>query len=111
MTSVTKYSKRLHLPGLTAKHGAFHLPATSRLGVKRKPCVQAKCELEDEVRVVHLASHMGYAELLQSARAKFPGAPPFVIKYLDRCAANRGLHAPLTWLCKNTLVGYHISTC
>ena len=37
------------------------------------------------MRVVHLASHMGYAELLQSARAKFPGAPPFVIKYLDRC--------------------------
>ncbi|KAK9834855.1 hypothetical protein WJX81_004062 [Elliptochloris bilobata] len=44
----------------------------------------AKCELEDEVRVVHLVSHMGYAELLQQARAKFPGAPPFVIKYLDR---------------------------
>ena len=36
------------------------------------------------MRVVHLASHMGYAELLQSARAKFPGAPPFVVKYLDR---------------------------
>ena len=48
---------------------------------------QAKCELEDEMRVVHLVSHMGYAELLQQARAKFPGAPPFVIKYLDRRAA------------------------
>jgi len=50
------------------------------------PSEQAKCELEDEMRVVHLVSSMGYAELLQQARAKFPGAPPFVIKYLDRRA-------------------------
>lgn len=65
--------------------------------------MQAKCELEDEVRVVHLASHMGYAELLQSARAKFPGAPPFVIKYLDRCGqlwpARFVVVAPRTFIC------------
>ena len=60
-------------------------PDTCLLGATLQATAQAKCELEDEVRVVHLASHMGYAELLQSARAKFPRAPPFVIKYLDRC--------------------------
>ncbi len=58
---------------------------------------QAKCELEDEVRVVHLMNHMGYAELLQQARQKFPGAPPFVIKYLDRRACPcSGQAAPCT---------------
>jgi len=70
------------------------------------PSAQAKCELEDEMRVVHLVSSMGYAELLQQARAKFPGAPPFVIKYLDRRAgpARRGRVAAAVacvWVCSS----------
>ena len=59
------------------------------------------------MRVVHLVSSMGYAELLQQARAKFPGAPPFVIKYLDRragparpsCVCCKGAGPPAALTC------------
>jgi hypothetical protein len=47
---------------------------------------QAKVSYQNETRVMHLANTASYAELLETVRLKFPGAYPFQIKYLDRCA-------------------------
>eukprot|EP00884_Botryococcus_braunii_P004781 jgi/Botrbrau1/14303/Bobra.0207s0008.1 len=51
----------------------------------RHPLVfMAKVSLGDEVRQMHLMATTTYAELLEAVRAKFPNAPPFAIKYVDR---------------------------
>lgn len=49
--------------------------------------MQAKVSLGDEVRQMHLMANTTYAELLEAVRAKFPSAPPFAIKYVDRCTS------------------------
>ena len=46
--------------------------------------MQAKISHGDETRVIHLASQITYAELLDNVKQKFPSAWPFQIKYLDR---------------------------
>ena len=51
-------------------------------------CLQAKISHGDETRVIHLASQITYAELLDNVKQKFPGAWPFQIKYLDRSVSS-----------------------
>ena len=46
--------------------------------------MQAKISHGDETRVIHLASQITYAELLDNVKQKFSSAWPFQIKYLDR---------------------------
>ena len=60
--------------------------STGRKSAAAVPAAQAKVSFENEVRVMHLANTASYAELLETVRLKFPGAYPFQIKYLDRCA-------------------------
>lgn len=47
-------------------------------------CAQAKVSFENEMRVIHLANTLTYAELLELVKNKFPNAYPCQIKYLDR---------------------------
>lgn len=47
--------------------------------------LQAKCTLGDETRLLHIGPNVTYAEMLEGVRAKFPDAPPFALKFLDRC--------------------------
>ena len=51
-------------------------------------CLQAKISHGDETRVIHLASQITYAELLDNVKQKFPSAWPFQIKYLDRSVSS-----------------------
>jgi hypothetical protein len=46
--------------------------------------LQAKCTLGDETRLLHIGPSVSYAEMLEGVRAKFPDAPPFALKFLDR---------------------------
>lgn len=45
--------------------------------------VSFKCTLGSETRLVHSTANGTYAELLAGAKEAFPGAKPFVMKYLD----------------------------
>lgn len=47
---------------------------------------QAKCTLGDETRNLHVGPGVTYAEMLEGVRMKFDNPPPFMLKYLDRCA-------------------------
>ena len=58
--------------------------------------MQAKISHGDETRVIHLASQITYAELLDNVKQKFPSAWPFQIKYLDRSVCILSLDAVLT---------------
>lgn len=48
-------------------------------------CEQAKCQLGDETRLLHLHASVSYVELLEAVHAQFPSAGPVKLKYLDRC--------------------------
>lgn len=52
--------------------------------VLRHAGLQVKCTLEGETRVMHILGHTTYAELLEQVTTKFPTAPPFALKYLDK---------------------------
>jgi hypothetical protein len=63
-------------------------PETDSSGEVCPLCVasfpQAKCTLGDETRLLHIGPSVSYAEMLEGVRAKFPDAPPFALKFLDR---------------------------
>ena len=46
--------------------------------------------------MIHLASQITYAELLDNVKQKFPSAWPFQIKYLDRSVSPPPFDAVLT---------------
>jgi len=46
--------------------------------------LQAKCTLGEETRLLHIGPNVTYAEMLEGVRSKFPNAPPFALKFLDR---------------------------
>ena len=82
-------------PGLPAHLAAQQLTLPLDMGARqsgtRAPqagstCMQAKCMLEGETRMVPLMGQLTYAEVLDSVRDKFPGSPPFLLKYKDRRA-------------------------
>ena len=52
---------------------------------------QAKCTLGNETRLVPLMGSSTVIELMNNVRLKFPSVKPFVLKYLDRCAASATL--------------------
>ena len=58
--------------------------------------MQAKISHGDETRVIHLASQITYAELLDNVKQKFPSAWPFQIKYLDRSVSGLPFNAVLS---------------
>jgi tetratricopeptide (TPR) repeat protein len=60
--------------------------ASSTSGAQRQQIsvFQAKCTLGDETRLLHIGPSVSYAEMLEGVRAKFPDAPPFALKFLDR---------------------------
>ncbi len=45
---------------------------------------QAKIQLDDETRSMHMTGQVTYAELQHAVKEKFPGAGPLILKYLDR---------------------------
>ena len=45
---------------------------------------QAKIQLDDETRSMHMTGQVTYAELQHAVREKFPSAGPLILKYLDR---------------------------
>lgn len=45
---------------------------------------QAKIQLDDETRSMHMTGQVTYAELQHAVREKFPAAGPLILKYLDR---------------------------
>ena len=47
--------------------------------------------------MIHLASQITYAELLDNVKQKFPSAWPFQIKYLDRSVFILPLNAVITF--------------
>eukprot|EP00803_Ostreobium_quekettii_P008486 evm.model.scf_2126.1 EVM.evm.TU.scf_2126.1 scf_2126:13698-15628(-) len=64
------------IAGARAGRGAGRWP--------RMVCFTAKCMLDDDARLVHLAHGTSYAELLELVRAKFPGLGPVALKYVDK---------------------------
>ena len=63
---------------------ARHPTNTCRLSCLFCHFLQVKCTLEGENRVMHILGHTTYAELLEQVSLKFPNAPPFALKYLDK---------------------------
>ena len=45
---------------------------------------QAKVQLDDETRSMHMTGQVTYAELQHAVREKFPGSGPLILKFLDR---------------------------
>lgn len=45
---------------------------------------QAKIQLDDETRSMHMTGQVTYAELQHAVRDKFPSAGPLILKYLDK---------------------------
>lgn len=45
---------------------------------------QAKIQLDDETRSMHMTGQVTYAELQHAVREKFPSAGPLILKYLDK---------------------------
>ena len=45
---------------------------------------QAKIQLDDETRSMHMTGQVTYAELQHAVKEKFPGSGPLILKYLDR---------------------------
>lgn len=45
---------------------------------------QAKIQLGDEMRSMHMTGQVTYAELQHAVREKFPSAGPLILKYLDK---------------------------
>jgi hypothetical protein len=49
---------------------------------------QAKIQLDDETRSMHMTGQVTYAELQHAVKEKFPGSGPLILKYLDKYALN-----------------------
>lgn len=45
---------------------------------------QAKIQLDDETRSMHMTGQVTYAELQHAVKEKFPGSGPLILKYLDK---------------------------
>lgn len=52
---------------------------------------QAKIQLDDETRSMHMTGQVTYAELQHAVKEKFPGSGPLILKYLDRYVDVHGL--------------------
>ena len=88
----------------TSSLGIMHFDESFNSQPVLRLCVaeQAKCVLDGETRMVPLMGQLTYAEVLDSVKDKFPGSPPFLLKYKDRQAHAGLLCNPSTYLCNES---------
>ncbi len=65
---------------------------------------QAKIQLDDETRSMHMTGQVTYAELQHAVKEKFPGSGPLILKYLDKYVLQHLHNVEMRFYCPQTFL-------